>query len=46
MVKMSFLITIKQGSTNTYCHEVDILGISSKIVYGGNDKIVIELMCL
>ena len=31
------VITIKQGSTNTYCHEVDILG-PSKIVYGGNDK--------
>ena len=26
------VITIKQGSTNTYCHEVDILG-PSKIVY-------------
>ena len=31
------VITIKQGSTNTYCHEVDILGPSKK-VYGGNDK--------
>ena len=31
------MITIKQGSTNTYCHKVDILG-PSKIVYGGNDK--------
>ena len=31
------VITIKQGSKNTYCHEVDILG-PSKIVYGGNDK--------
>ena len=31
------VITIKQGSKNTYCHEVEILG-PSKIVYGGNDK--------
>ena len=28
---------IKQGSKNTYCHEVDIKG-PSKIIYGGNDK--------
>lgn len=31
------VITIKSGKTNTYCHEVEILG-PSKIVYGGNDK--------
>ena len=31
------VITIKQGSKNTYCHEVEILG-PSKVVYGGNDK--------
>ena len=31
------VITIKQGSKNTYCHEVQING-PSKIVYGGNDK--------
>ena len=31
------VITIKQGSTNTYCHEVEIQG-PSKIIYGGNDK--------
>ena len=31
------VITIKEGRSNTYCHEVDILG-PSKIVYGGNDK--------
>ena len=31
------VITIKQGSKNTYCHEVEILG-PSKIVYGGNEK--------
>ena len=31
------VITIKQGSKNTYCHEVEILG-PSKITYGGNDK--------
>ena len=31
------VITIKQGSKNTYCHEVEILG-PSKILYGGNEK--------
>ena len=31
------VITIKQGSKNTYCHEVEIKG-PSKITYGGNDK--------
>ena len=31
------VITIKQGSKNTYCLEVDIKG-PSKIIYGGNDK--------
>lgn len=29
------VITIKQGRTNTYCDEVEILG-PSKIVYGGD----------
>lgn len=29
------VITIKQGRTNTYCNEVEILG-SSKIIYGGH----------
>jgi|TARA_B100001094_G_scaffold47746_1_gene43084 hypothetical protein len=31
------VITIKQGSSNTYCHEVAILG-PSQVMYGGNDK--------
>ena len=31
------MITIKQGSSNTYCHEVTILG-ESTLRYGGNDK--------
>jgi len=31
------VITVKSGKTNTYCHEVEILG-TSKIIYGGNDK--------
>jgi len=31
------VITIKKGSTNTYCHEVVITG-PSKVKYGGNDK--------
>jgi hypothetical protein len=29
------VITIKQGRSNTYCYEVEILG-PSKIVYGGD----------
>ena len=31
------VITIKQGSKNTYCHEVEIQG-PSKVIYGGNEK--------
>ena len=31
------VITVKQGSKNTYCHEVEIQG-PSKVIYGGNDK--------
>jgi len=31
------VITIKEGRTNTYCHEVDIKG-PSRVMYGGNDK--------
>ncbi len=31
------VITIKEGRTNTYCSEVEILG-SSRVVYGGNEK--------
>ena len=31
------VITIKQGSKNTYCHKVAING-PSVVVYGGNDK--------
>ena len=29
------VITIKQGRTNTYCNEVEILG-PSKVIYGGH----------
>ena len=29
------MITIKQGKTNTYCNEVEIMG-PSRIVYGGD----------
>ena len=29
------VITIKEGKTNTYCNEVEILG-PSKIIYGGS----------
>ena len=35
------VITIKQGSKNTYCHEVDIKG-PSKIIYGGNEKPILS----
>ena len=31
------VITVKQGSKNTYCHEVAIHGPST-VTYGGNDK--------
>jgi len=31
------VITIKKGSKNTYCHEVEVKG-PSRIIYGGNDK--------
>ncbi len=31
------VITIKEGRTNTYCHEVKVLG-ECIIRYGGNDK--------
>ena len=31
------VITVKQGSKNTYCHEVQVNG-PSRVVYGGNDK--------
>ena len=31
------VITIKQGTKNTYCHEVKVLGPST-VIYGGNDK--------
>ena len=35
------MITIKEGSKNTYCHEVEVLG-PSKIIYGGNDKPILS----
>ena len=31
------VITVKQGSNNTYCHEVQVNG-PSKVIYGGNEK--------
>ena len=31
------VITIKEGKTNTYCHELKVNG-PSVIKYGGNDK--------
>lgn len=31
------VITIKQGSKNMYCHEVEIKG-PSRVMYGGNNK--------
>lgn len=35
------VITIKQGSKNTYCHEVEIKG-PSRIVYGGNNRPILN----
>ena len=35
------VITNKEGSKNTYCHEVEVLG-PSKIMYGGNDKPILS----
>ena len=35
------VITIKQGSKNTYCHEVEIKG-PSRMIYGGNDKPILS----
>jgi len=35
------VITIKEGSKNTYCHEVKIHG-GSTIRYGGNDKPILS----
>ena len=35
------VITIKHGSTNTYCHAVDILG-PSRVIYGGNEKPILN----
>lgn len=31
------VITVKQGTKNTYCHRVAING-PSEVIYGGNDK--------
>ena len=36
------VITIKQGSKNTYCHEVEIKG-PRRMIYGGNDKTILSL---
>ena len=35
------VITVTQGSKNTYCHEVQING-PSKVVYGGNEKAILS----
>ncbi len=35
------VITVKQGTKNTYCHEVEITG-PSRVVYGGNDKPILS----
>jgi|TARA_R110002020_G_scaffold55109_1_gene153196 hypothetical protein len=35
------VITIKEGKTNTYAHEVLILG-ASKLRYGGSDKPILS----
>ena len=35
------VITIKQGKTNRYCHEVEIKG-PSKVRYGGEEKPILS----
>ena len=35
------VITVKKGKSNTYCHEVKILG-ESIVKYGGNDKPILS----
>ena len=35
------VITVKKGKSNTYCHEVKILG-DSVVKYGGNDKPILS----
>lgn len=35
------VITVKQGKTNTYCHEVKILS-EATVKYGGNDKPILN----
>ena len=35
------VITVKQGSKNTYCHEVRIMG-DSVVRYGGNDRPILS----
>ena len=35
------VITVKQGTKNTYCHEVEITG-PSRVVYGVNDKPILS----
>jgi len=37
------VITIKEGRTNTYCNEVEILG-PSKIIYGGSGNDIKPLL--
>ena len=35
------VITVKEGKSNTYCHEVKMLG-ESIVKYGGNDKPILS----
>ncbi len=35
------VITIKQGKTNTYCHEVEILG-PSKVIYSDDGQPILH----
>ena len=35
------VITVKQGTRNTYCSRVKILG-PSEVIYGGNDKPILS----
>ena len=35
------VITVKQGTKNTYCKEVLVKG-ASKVIYGGNDRPILS----
>lgn len=38
---LEHVITIKEGKSNIYCSEIEILG-PSKVIYGGNEKTILS----